>query len=95
MRTEYGLEFMLLNEIPAEWSDYDRKIAERHLIKYGIIIVDAIYGTPIDNEYDLFVIYGTFKSRQAEKGGNQDGKMQNMQAGHENCSRMRSQYSFL
>ena len=58
MKTEYGLEFMIL---PAEELDrfegYDRSVAECQIANCGNIIVDTTYQQPIDNEYDLEEIY--------------------------------------
>ena len=53
MKTSYGFEFNTVTEIDPEWSDYDKKVAECHLANAGVVIVDAEYGQPIDNEYDL------------------------------------------
>lgn len=69
MRTEYGLEFQLVNEISDGWSAYDRLMAGVHLHNYGIIIIDANVGTPIDNEYDLYVIHGMMEARRQAEGG--------------------------
>lgn len=61
MKTNYGLEFNLLDKIESSWSDYDKQIAHIHLENSGKIIVDPIYGKPIDNEYDLDEIYEMIK----------------------------------
>lgn len=69
MRTEYGLRYQLMTEVCSSWSAYDRIVAGTHLKNFGHIIVDARYGTPIDNEHDLFVIEGIVRA-VGSKGGN-------------------------
>lgn len=51
------LNFNLLKTINPLWRAYDQLIAKMHLNNCGFVIVDAITNTPIDNEYDLEVIY--------------------------------------
>ena len=58
MRTSYGLDFNTFNADKLElFSGYDKCVAECHIANCGKIIVDATYGLPIDNEYDLEEIY--------------------------------------
>jgi hypothetical protein BACCOPRO_02131 len=64
METSYGLEFNTVTEIASEWSDYDKKVAGCHLAKAGVIVVDAEYGQPIDNEYDLGEIYAMLEKEK-------------------------------
>lgn len=64
MKTSYGLEFNLVNEINPEWSDYDKMVASCHLANAGVIIVDTEYSQPIDNEYDLEEIYPMLEDRK-------------------------------
>lgn len=63
MKTSYGLEFSLMNEIDLGWSDYDKKVASCHLANAGVVIVDTEYGQPIDNEHDLDEIYGILEEK--------------------------------
>lgn len=67
MKTFYGLEFNLVSEIEPAWGDYDKLVARCHLKQVGAIIVDAEYGQPIDNEYDLEEIYRLVKNRKSNK----------------------------
>lgn len=69
--TEYGLKFRLLKEAPESclnnrWKPYDLIVSVAHENQYGCIIVDAEYGTPIDNDYDLEVIAGMLKDIRAD-----------------------------
>lgn len=67
MKTSYGLEFSLMNEIDPGWSDYDKKVASCHLANTGVVIVDTEYGQPIDNEHDLDEIYRILEEKNADK----------------------------
>ena len=59
--TEYGLKYRVLEE-PEEWDDpYDILMGKVHMGNFGCVIVDAEYGTPIDNEYDLEAIASELK----------------------------------
>lgn len=66
MKTSYGLEFNTVTEIDPGWSDYDKKVAESHLANTGVVIVDAKYGQPIDNEYDLEEIYRIIEKEKTD-----------------------------
>lgn len=67
MQTNYGLKFNLLSKIKPSWSNYDEQIARTHLANTGKIIVDATYGNPIDNEFDLGEIYQILSRTQTVK----------------------------
>lgn len=53
---------------------YDRMVAQTHIDNVGCIIVSAMYGDPIDNEYDLNEIYQAiestpvYESKRCKKG---------------------------
>ena len=65
--TSYGLEYYLISKdqwtalkpltYKANWTDYDRSVAEMQLANCGYAILDVEYQHPIDNEYDLDEIY--------------------------------------
>lgn len=38
--------------INKDWCDYDKRVAQCHLLNWGIIFLDD-FGCPIDNEYEL------------------------------------------
>ncbi len=57
MKTEYGLEFDLVHKVNPSWNEYDQKVASCHLSNLGVIVIDATYKTPIDNEYDIEYIH--------------------------------------
>lgn len=63
MKTSNGLEFRVLcaSEI-GRFNGYDRSVAECHIANCGRIIVDNLYGQPIDNEFDLEEIYNLLKN---------------------------------
>ena len=64
MKTNYGLEFTTLNaEELNRFDGYDRSVAECHIANCGHIIVDSDFEQPIDNEYDLEVIYNILNNR--------------------------------
>lgn len=51
--TNYGLTFRLTKADNPAWSGYDRSVADAHRARFnGLVCVD-MYGSPIDNEYDL------------------------------------------
>ena len=75
--TAYGLKFKLLKEAPEDclnngWRPYDLLMSVAHKKQYGCIIVDAKYGTPIDNEHDLEVIGEMLESILADLEENTD-----------------------
>ena len=43
---------------------YDRAVAECHIANCGQIIVDSVYEQPIDNEYELEVIYNILNNKK-------------------------------
>ena len=58
METSYGLKFNILPKEEIErFTEYDWVVAQCHIANCGFIIVDDMYGEPIDNEYDLAEIY--------------------------------------
>lgn len=57
LKTETGLAFRLVKEVNTSWGEYDKTVASTHLASVGWIIIEMTYGTPIDNEYDLELIY--------------------------------------
>ena len=67
--TSYGLRYRLVDTVSDEWGMYDRSVAGTHLVNYGHIIVDEKFGTPIDNEHDLYVIEGNLKAAGLMAGG--------------------------
>ena len=71
MTTSYGLEFNTVTKINSEWSDYDKTVAECHLANAGVIIVDAEYGQPIDNECDLEEIYRILEKEKTNRHKNE------------------------
>lgn len=66
MKTSYGLEFNTVTEISPDWSDYDKMVAKCHLANAGVIVVDAEYGQPIDNEHDLEEIYAMLEKENPD-----------------------------
>lgn len=64
MKTYYGLEFQTLTADELDkFQGYDRGVAQCHLANCGFIIVYAAHPSePIDNEYDLDVIYDILKN---------------------------------
>lgn len=60
MKTSYGLEFTTTPDINESWNAYEKSVARCHLSNYGKIILDVVYGSPIDDEYDLEVIEKEF-----------------------------------
>lgn len=68
MSTSYGLRYDLVTEFSSTWSAYDRVVAVAHMSNYGHIVVDTQYGTPIDNEHDLYVIEGIIKAKEINAG---------------------------
>lgn len=70
MKTSYGLEFNTVTDIDPDWNDYDKTVAECHLAHVGVVIVDAEYGQPIDNGYDLEEIYTTLEKEKSDRSEN-------------------------
>lgn len=71
MKTSYGLEFNTVTKINPEWSGYDKTVAKCHLANAGVIIVDAEYGQPIDNRYDLEEIYRLLEKEKTNRSKNE------------------------
>lgn len=71
MKTSYGLEFNTVTEITPQWSNYDKTVAKSHLANVGVIVVDAEYGQPIDNEYDLEEIYPMLEKEKTDHSKNE------------------------
>jgi len=67
--TSYGLRYRLTDSVSDDWGVYDRSVAGAHLANYGHIVVDEKYGTPIDNEHDLYVIEGNIRAALLVAGG--------------------------
>lgn len=64
METRYGLRFKTLTAADIDkFEGYDRSVAECQIANCGQIIVDSEYEQPIDNEYDLEVIYNILNNR--------------------------------
>lgn len=64
MKTSYGLEFKPIDaEEISRFTGYDKAVAQCHIANCGYIIVDTLYEQPIDNEYDLDVIYELIKEK--------------------------------
>lgn len=57
LKTKTGLAFKLVKKVNSSWNEYDKTVASTHLASVGWIIIEMTYGTPIDNEYDLELIY--------------------------------------
>ncbi len=72
MKTSYGLEFNLVDQINPYWSEYDKMVASCHLANVGVIIIDAKYAQPIDNEYDLDEIYPMVEKLKEEDSHEQE-----------------------
>ena len=53
-----------------EFEGYDRTVAQTHIDNVGCIIVSAMYGDPIDNEYDLDEIYQAIESTKMYESKN-------------------------
>lgn len=53
-----------------EFEGYDRAVAQTHIDNVGCIIVSAMYGDPIDNEYDLEEIYQAIESTKMYESKN-------------------------
>lgn len=70
METSYGLKFELFKEIDPTWDNYDKTVAQCHIKNVGVIIVDPVYHSPIDNEYDLDEIYWILETKDSELSGN-------------------------
>ena len=71
MKTSYGLEFSLMNEVDSGWSDYDKKVASCHLANVGVVIVDTGLRQPIDNECDLEEIYRMLEEKKINLSENE------------------------
>lgn len=71
MKTSYGLEFNTVTDIDPAWDGYDRTVAECHLANAGVVIVDAEYGQPIDNEHDLGEIYRILEKEKTDHPENE------------------------
>ena len=71
MKTSYGLEFNTVTEINPQWSNYDKTVAKNHLANVGVIVVDAEYGQPIDNECDLEEIYPMIEKEKTDHSKNE------------------------
>ena len=52
-------------KINLDWCDYDKKVAISHLHNYGYIYCDCVYGTPIDNEFEIDNIIKTAKREKS------------------------------
>lgn len=64
MKTSHGLEFKPIDaEEISRFTGYDKAVAQCHIANCGYIIVDTLYEQPIDNEYDLDVIYELIKEK--------------------------------
>ena len=64
MKTNYGLDYKTLTaDALHRFEGYDKSVAECHIANCGYIIVDTLYEQPIDNEYDLDVIYELIKEK--------------------------------
>lgn len=53
LTTANGVKFKTTRSISDNWSEYDKSVASCQLSNNGIIILDAQYNTPIDNDYDI------------------------------------------
>jgi hypothetical protein len=71
-QTSYGLNYIIItpNEwkvlkplaTHCDWTDYDIRMIDIHIMNCGYGILDAEYQRPIDNEYDLEEIYSSIES---------------------------------
>ena len=65
-----------------EFEGYDRTVAQTHIDNVGCIIVSAMYGDPIDNEYDLDEIYQAIEGTQMYESKRKQIQRQKIHSDH-------------